>query len=70
MGDSEPADLTTPPTNYVLLAQESSSGNPTWSPLLYGADVFYDENVIPVLQVYSQTTVESSKIFMSGIRVR
>ena len=70
MADSEPADLTTPPTTYVVLAQESSTGNPTWSPLLYGSDVFYDENVIPVLQVYSQTTGESSKIFMSWIRVR
>lgn len=70
MGDSEPPDLVTPPTNYVLVAQEVSTGNPTWSPLIYGADLFFDENIIPILQVYSQTTGESSKFFGAFVRVR
>jgi hypothetical protein len=70
MGDSEPADLTTPPTTYVLVAQESSTGNPTWSPLIYGADLYFDENIIPVLQSYSQTTGESSIFYGAFIRVR
>lgn len=70
MGDSEPADLTTAPTTYVLVSQESSTGNPYWSPLLYGAPLYFDENIIPVLQVYSQTTGESSTFYGAFIRVR
>ena len=70
MGEGEPSDIVTPPSKYITVAQESSTGNPTWSPLIYGADLFFDENIIPILQVYSQTTGESSKFFGAFVRVR
>lgn len=70
MASEEPSNITTPPSDYVLLNQESSSGQPIWSPLLYGADIFFTDTLFPILQGYSLATGESSEISMAVIRVR
>ena len=70
LASEEPSDITTPPSDYVLVAQESSSGQPVWSPLIYGADLYLTDTLFPILQGYSLTTGESSEIYMALIRVR
>ena len=70
LASEEPSNITTPPSDYVLVNQESSSGNPIWSPLLYGADLFFTDTLFPILQGYSLASGESSEISLAVIRVR
>jgi hypothetical protein len=69
-GATAVVNITTGPSDYVLIAQESSSGQPIFSPLLYGADIFFDENTFPIMQVYSMGAGETCKLFGHFIRIR
>ena len=54
----------------VLIAQESSTGSPAFSPLLYGAQIFFDENVHCFMNGYSMSAGESTTLKVAFIRVR
>ena len=62
--------LTEPITPNVLIAQESSSGGPVFNPLAYGGDIFFDENILCMMNGYGMVAGESVELKCAFIRVR